>query len=204
MLSVTVGLGTSVNKVGLATYACKKYSKNSPFGWMRCSPTRRMLHQLRRRGVGSILSGGCVSPYTVGKGQSSVNAARLMRLISPLKAVLVCVVVALLMGAQPVLGQPGAARLLSITDLGTLPGGDLSVAEDINNRGQVVGFGSTASGAAHAFLWDNGQMTDLGTLPGAKFKFSLANGINARGQVVGWSSTASGEEHAVLWSKGSP
>ena len=115
-----------------------------------------------------------------------------MRLISPLKAVLVCVVVALLMGAQPVLGQPGGARQLSITDLGTLPGGDFSVAEGINARGQVVGESNTASGATHAFLWEDGRMTDLGTLPGG----GEAHGINARGQVVGHSNG-----HAVLWSK---
>jgi probable HAF family extracellular repeat protein len=86
-----------------------------------------------------------------------------------------------------------------ITDLGTLPGGDFSVAHDINSRGQVVGFSETASGGFHAFLWEDGRMTDLGTLPGG-FE-SVAHGINARGQVVGFSTTASGERHAVLWSK---
>ena len=171
---------------------------------MRSSPTRRMLHQLRARGVGSILIAGCVSPYTLEKGQSRVNAATLMRLslrLSPLiKGVLVCVVVALLMGAQPVLGQPGGARELSITDLGTLPGGDFSVAWGINSRGQVVGYSQTASGATiHAFLWEDGRMTDLGTLPGGEF--SVAHGINARGQVVGSCNPASGAGHAVLWSK---
>ena len=127
-----------------------------------------------------------------------MNAATLMRL-SPLKGVLVCVVVALLMGAQPVLGQPGGARELSITDLGTLPGGDESEARGINARGQVVGFSETASGEFHAFLWEDGRMTDLGTLPGGTS--SSAFGINSRGQVVGESNTASGERHAVLWSK---
>ena len=35
---------------------------------------------------------------------------------------------------------------------------------DINNRGQVVGNGRTASGEWHAFLWREGVMTDLGSL----------------------------------------
>jgi probable HAF family extracellular repeat protein len=129
-----------------------------------------------------------------------VNAATLMRLSPLIKGVLVCVVVALLMGAQPLLGQPGGARELSITDLGTLPGGDFSVAHGINSRGQVVGWSNTASGGSHAFLWEDGRMTDLGTLPGGEF--SQALGINARGQVVGSGTTASCcEVHAVLGSK---
>jgi probable HAF family extracellular repeat protein len=110
------------------------------------------------------------------------------------------VVVALLMGAQPVSGQQPAAGQYSITDLGTLPGGDLSLAYGINNRGQVVGFSYTASGLPRAFLWEDGEMTDLGTLPGGAD--SSAWGINNRGQVVGASATASGAAHAFLWEDG--
>ncbi len=77
--------------------------------------------------------------------------------LGPLKVVLVSVVVALLMallmGTPPVLGQPVDAGELSITDLGTLPGGDYSIARGINGRGQVVGQGTTASGENHAVLW---------------------------------------------------
>jgi uncharacterized membrane protein len=64
------------------------------------------------------------------------------------KVVLVSVVVALLMGAQPVSGQLATAQKLSITDLGTLPGGGYSVASGINSRGQVVG-----DSKGHAVLW---------------------------------------------------
>jgi probable HAF family extracellular repeat protein len=128
-----------------------------------------------------------------------MNAARLMT-ISPLKVVLLVVVVALSIGAQPVVGQPVEARQFSMTDLGTLPGGTESFAYGINDRGQVVGSSQTASGENHAFLWDKGVMRDLGTLGGTSFPFD----INNRRQVVGSSQTASEEEllHAFLWDKG--
>jgi len=91
-----------------------------------------------------------------------------------------------------------APSQLSITDLGTLPGREASEANDINDRGQVVGFSRTASYSDHhAFLWENGEMTDLGALPGTDR--SEASDINNRGQVVGYGITASGDFHAVLW-----
>jgi probable HAF family extracellular repeat protein len=48
---------------------------------------------------------------------------------------------------------------------------------------QVAGSSETASGEIHAFLWEDGVMTDLGTLPGANT--IRVNGINNRGQIVG-------------------
>ena len=59
----------------------------------------------------------------------------------------------------------------------------------INDRGQVVGWSQTKAKdkygepIAHAFLWQNGRMRDLGTLPGESN--SGATAINERGQVVG-------------------
>lgn len=52
----------------------------------------------------------------------------------------------------------------------------------------------------HAALWNNGTVTDLGTLGGTN---SGANSINNSGQAVG-SSQMNGDtaEHAVLWSNG--
>ena len=59
-------------------------------------------------------------------------------------------------------------------------------AQAINDRGQVVGYSGVPGDVAfHAFFWQNGVMTDLGTLAGDFM--STANGINNRGQVVGTS-----------------
>ena len=71
----------------------------------------------------------------------------------------------------------------------------------INAGGQVAGFAITSSGANHAFLYSNGTMQDLGTLPG--FDGSDAMGINASGEVVGWNYVeATDVDHAFLYSKG--
>lgn len=85
----------------------------------------------------------------------------------------------------------------SITDLGTL-GGAMSTACSINDRGQVTGKSTTTVGQLHSFLWQDGAMTDLGTLP--QLAFSEARSINNRGQVAGDSSAAGGPPfHAALW-----
>src|SRR5215470_6675130 len=78
-----------------------------------------------------------------------------------------------------------------ITDLGTL-GGTFSQANGINNRGWVTGF-STPPGDAvlHAFRWQNGTMTDLGTLGGPDSVTPDDNHLlSERGQVVGFSETS--------------
>jgi len=43
-------------------------------------------------------------------------------------------------------------------------GGSGSQALAINDRGDVAGWGQTASGLTHAFLWSKGRMLDLGAL----------------------------------------
>src|SRR5215510_14995213 len=93
-------------------------------------------------------------------------------------------VTAIFLGHSWILAK-GQTATYSITDLGTL-GGATSTACGINDRGQVAGNSAIASGELHAFLWDGGTMTDLGTLPGRAF--SGARFINNRGQVVGSSS----------------
>ena len=84
-------------------------------------------------------------------------------------------------------------------ELGALPGGTMAAPRDINNFGHVVGSADTATGAHHAFLWDDGTIIDLGTLGGDR---SVAFAINDHRHIVGTSRTASGAEHAFLWRDG--
>jgi probable HAF family extracellular repeat protein len=53
----------------------------------------------------------------------------------------------------------------TIIDLGTF-GGPFSIAFDVNDAARVVGAATLPSGNQHAFIWDRGTMTDLGTLGG--------------------------------------
>lgn len=84
-----------------------------------------------------------------------------------------------------------------LIELGGL-GHVFSAATAINDAGSVVGYYIPTANLGdpfHAFLWSNGQVTDLG----ASFatQYSAAEDINASGQVVG---RIGGE--AVLWEQG--
>ncbi len=57
-----------------------------------------------------------------------------------------------------------------------------ATAQGINHRGQIVGIVDSTD-TIFAALWENGELTNLGTLPG-DFA-AIATGINDRGQVVG-------------------
>lgn len=71
-----------------------------------------------------------------------------------------------------------------IHDLGTLPGDNMSEATGINDKGQIVGVSYPSS---HAFLWQNGVMTDLNTLiPSNSTLLLISTGdINDRGEITG-------------------
>ncbi len=73
------------------------------------------------------------------------------------------------------------------TDLKTLPGDLFSEAFAINSRGQVVGVSFGGVNGSHAFIYQNGVMTDLNGLVGAGFPDILrsAQDINDAGQITG-------------------
>jgi probable HAF family extracellular repeat protein len=87
----------------------------------------------------------------------------------------------------------------TIVPVGNLNG--TSSASAINNNGQVAGWFGTSNGA-HAFLYKNGLMTDLGSLYGAPDSYGFA--LNNSGNVVGVSDIAlqSNEQHAFLYRRG--
>lgn len=89
------------------------------------------------------------------------------------------------------LAVPAFAIDYEITDLGGFSG------SRINNMGHVIG-STTASD--HAFLWEDGQVTDLGTLGSY---WSTARNLNDNDQVVGTSADVNGNNHAFLWQNGS-
>ena len=88
-----------------------------------------------------------------------------------------------------------------IIELGTL-GGDRSSANGINNLGQITGSASLPEGhpdGVHAFLWENGEMQDLGS-PG---RGSVATAINERTQIVGhFGVTDTNYTRAFFWETG--
>jgi probable HAF family extracellular repeat protein len=80
------------------------------------------------------------------------------------------------------LGQKNGA----LTNLGAPPGDFAAIANGINDRGRVVGSTWDSNfNWSHAFIWQDGVMTDLNTLFPASSNLyaTMANKINARGQI---------------------
>lgn len=100
-----------------------------------------------------------------------------------------------------------------ITDLGTLSGDTDSYASAVSGTGLIAGASGTGLLApfnpenedAHAVLWHDGSIQDLGTLFGGTF--TVATGVNDAGQVVGcgrtWlSSEYPGSIRGFVWQDG--
>ena len=109
-----------------------------------------------------------------------------------------------------------ATTTYTITNLGSLGSGG-TVGSAVNATGQVTGYSYLSTLVQdpagcppnypnpkkcvehpwHAFLYSNGQMTDLGTVGGGDF--SEGNAVNLSGQVAGASATNNGGGDAFLW-----
>jgi probable HAF family extracellular repeat protein len=88
----------------------------------------------------------------------------------------------------------------SVIDIGKLPGYTRnSAAGGINDQGQVVGYSSDNGNNPHAFIWENGVLTDLNNLIPNDSGWVLkgAADINELGQIVGYGSL-DGENRAFL------
>lgn len=93
------------------------------------------------------------------------------------------------------MAPPAAASpQLRAIDLGTLYGRCCSHATAVNDRGEVVGSSFETDKPRHAFVWRNGQMTDLG--------FSWGSDINNHGDIVGTNYLGGITFHAMLWRDG--
>jgi probable HAF family extracellular repeat protein len=111
-------------------------------------------------------------------------------------------------GPFPVAGTPGDVfeQAFSYQDgkttvLGLLPGegGIFTDATGINNSGEVVGNGDNSASLERAWKFQNGTMTDIGTLGGAQ---ASATAINSSGQIVGSAGTSTGGWDGFLYSGG--
>lgn len=96
------------------------------------------------------------------------------------------------------LAAGASAQQYTAVELGTLGGAGAS-AYGVNDLGMVVGASLTESEALHAFVWENGVMTDLGTLEGGDA--SEAFSVNNSGVIVGRSRNASGVDRPVRWTR---
>ena len=87
----------------------------------------------------------------------------------------------------------------TMTDLGTLAGGNRSQAQAVSANGSVVvGHARNTSNENRAFRWTSAEgMTDLGTLGG---NYSYAYAVSANGSVVvGYAHNTSNENRAFRW-----
>jgi probable HAF family extracellular repeat protein len=110
-------------------------------------------------------------------------------LLSPSAWLLAVLVVPLTIAAQDIQQRIAPAVHYTVSDLGTLPGGNFSQPFFINRYGLVSGSSSLANGSQHATLWLDGMMGDIGS-PGLGGPNSIAFGDNERFQSAGEAETS--------------
>jgi probable HAF family extracellular repeat protein len=98
-----------------------------------------------------------------------------------------------------------AVASYTITDLGALTLGPVSIGWDINNAGQATGWSSTTTSTNfRPFFYNNGSLTNLTPLGTGSSAFGIA--INDNGRVVGYSDLTSppvnGQVHAFFSDNG--
>lgn len=108
-------------------------------------------------------------------------------------------------GGRAVLWQNGKPR-----DLGVLPGFTSGAAKAINNAGQIagvsrkpadLGYATLIDGYAQPFLWQNGKMRQLETLPNCPHVSII--GMNAHGEIIGTDRGSNGGT-LIVWLNGHP
>src|SRR2546428_12689872 len=91
---------------------------------------------------------------------------------------------------------PHVSASITVRDLGTLPGYPLSEGFGINAAGRIVGTSGDGEAQSRPFLWDDGVMTNLGTLGGSR---GTAPGISDTGRGVGGGGGCYHVVDAWLW-----
>jgi probable HAF family extracellular repeat protein len=90
-----------------------------------------------------------------------------------------------------------------ITNLGTLPNGNISYGYAINNSGQAVGVAQLAAAKPYntlrAVIWQNGVISNLSDPNPDGGVYSAAYGINSAGEIVGYENSALGYTRPVIW-----
>ena len=89
--------------------------------------------------------------------------------------------------------------MYDLIDLGTLPGQDTIkvLPQAININGEIAGYIETVTGDSKAFIWKDGEMTEIISLSGPNIQ---AIDINDFGKVTGWFDFAGGgDTHAFVY-----
>jgi probable HAF family extracellular repeat protein len=90
----------------------------------------------------------------------------------------------------------------TMTDLKTLDGHNDSIAYDINDLGQAIGYSADKNTQqSKPVIWSNGKLTELKTL-GGNVNYGVA--INNKGQAVGFGNTSvnGSLSHGLIWEDG--